>query len=108
MRTVDILYLITSVFLVLGLGILIRHAVQTYREATDEVFLHLAIGFTLIVGATLATSISALVTDFATPRLLLLSQNTIATIGYLFIVVSLGMHHRSQRKNRPSQGGTRS
>ncbi|MFB6149970.1 MAG: hypothetical protein ABEJ48_09930 [Halobacteriales archaeon] len=108
MRTVDILYLLTSVLLVIGLGVLIRHAVQAYREATDEVFLHLAIGFTLIVGSTLATSISAMITGFATPRLLLLSQNLIAALGYLFIVVSLGLHHRAQRKPRQHQSGTRS
>lgn len=89
MDTAGILYLIVNLVMVtLGLS-LVGMAAQAYLQTERVGMLHLAIGFSLIVAATGATAISALVTNFSDSQSLLIVHGGFSTVGYLAIMYSL-------------------
>jgi len=65
--------------------IMVGFAIQAYARSQTRALAALAIGFTLIVGASIATSVSALLTDFRRIQNILLFQTAITFGGYLVI-----------------------
>jgi len=89
MPLVEYLYVVSSGLLTLTGLTMVGLAVRAYQETENRPLIHLAIGFVFVVAATLATVISALLTNFANPRNILFVQSNISTVGYLFILYSL-------------------
>lgn len=67
-------------------------ALRAYRETERRSMVHLSIGFTVVAAATVATAISGLLSDFETPRGLLLVNSSMTTSGLLFVLYSLFVH----------------
>lgn len=67
-------------------------ALRAYRETERRSMVHLSIGFTVVAAATVATAISGLLSDFETPRSLLLVNSSMTTSGLLFVLYSLFSH----------------
>jgi len=79
------LLVVTTVGIV-GAGlIMIGFAIRAYARSQIRALAALAIGFTLIVGASISASVSALLTDFRGIRMILLFQTAITFGGYLVI-----------------------
>lgn len=79
------LLVVTTVGIV-GAGlVMVGFAIRAYARSQTRALAALAIGFTLIVGASIATSVSALLTDFRGIRNILLFQTAITFGGYLVI-----------------------
>jgi hypothetical protein len=89
MSIVEPLFVALSAALSLVCLVLVGAAVHAYVETEREVMVHLSLGFTLIVAATVATSLSALLNDFDNARSLLLVNNGFSMAGYLFVVYSV-------------------
>jgi hypothetical protein len=51
--------------------------------------IHISLGFSLIAAAAIATAISAFINDFTGVRSLLLVNNGLASLGFIFVVYSL-------------------
>lgn len=64
-------------------------AVRAYRATERKGLIHLSVGFTLLVAATLATTFSALITDFANARTMLVVDSGFSMAGYVFVVYSI-------------------
>lgn len=89
MEFAEALYLIiSSIYIVAGLA-LMNMGVQSYRETRKSAMMYLSMGFCLIVVAVMLTVVSALATGFQDGRSLLLVQNGISTLGFLFVVYSV-------------------
>lgn len=89
MNVLTLLYILSSVLLVVAGLLLVWMALRAYRETLRDAMIHLSLGFALIVAATASTSISALLTGFYPAKSLLLVNNGMASAGFLFIVYSL-------------------
>lgn len=89
MPIVEHLFLLTSLFLALAGLTMVGLAVRAYLETTRRAMIHLSIGFTLVAGGTIATTISAFLNDFETTRRLLLVNSGFSTFGYIFVIYSL-------------------
>ncbi|MDY6818318.1 MAG: hypothetical protein SVG88_06615 [Halobacteriales archaeon] len=89
MPIIENLYLATSALLSLAAFLMVVMAIRAYLKTTKDAMIHLSLGFTLIVGATVSTAISGFLIDFSSPRMLLLVNNSFSTFGYLFVVYSL-------------------
>lgn len=89
MPPIDSLLIASSTILVLAGFMMEAAAVRAYIRTERTVMLPLAIGFALIVAATLATVAVVFVSDYGNYRLLLFVQNGVAMIGYLFVVYSV-------------------
>lgn len=89
MRTIELLYALFSVTLATAGLAMVTMAVRAYQRTSRRAMLHLSVGFTLIVAAAIATTVSAFATDFTGTRLLLSVNYLITTIGYLFVMYSI-------------------
>lgn len=90
-RTVLIeqLYLLTTaVMAVAGLA-MVGFAIRAYARTPRAELVHLAIGFTLVVGAAVGTAISAFLTGFEGTTSLLAVNNGLTALGYLFVIYCL-------------------
>lgn len=86
MRTIESLYGLFSVTLsVAGLS-MVAFAVRAYRQTGRRTLFHLSIGFTFVVAAAIATTVSAFVYDFEGVRFLLSVNYLLSTIDFLFII----------------------
>lgn len=92
MQFVEGLYLATTVALVAAGLALVWFAIRAYAETRRQSMIYLSIGFTLVVGAAIATSVSAFVTDFQSVRSLLLVNSGLTASGFTFVVYSLIVH----------------
>lgn len=88
MALIDILYLVTSLSLAVAGLTMVGLATRAYLQTSRRAMIHLSVGFTLVVGGTLATTISfyAGVRD---PQRLLFVNSGFNTLGYVFVIYSL-------------------
>ncbi|ARS88972.1 DUF7521 family protein [Natrarchaeobaculum aegyptiacum] len=89
MELVEILYIVFSGTLIASGLVMAGMAVQAYAETERRSMVLLSIGFTLIVAAASATTISAFVNDFQNPRTLLTVNYFVTTLGFLAVIASL-------------------
>lgn len=89
MRTIELLYTLFSLTLATAGLSMVGLAVRAYQRTSRRAMLHLSVGFTLIVAAAIATTVSAFATDFTRTRLLLSVNYLITTVGYLFVMYSI-------------------
>lgn len=89
MNVIETLYLVFSGTLVLAGLTMVGMALRAYAQTQRQHMVHLSVGFTLIVGAAAATTISAFMNDFQNPQSLLTVNYFVTTLGFVFIVFSL-------------------
>jgi hypothetical protein len=89
MKVLTLAYLGSSFLLMMAGAVMVSMAIRAYRETLRRAMIHLSIGFTLVVAATASTVISTILTGFAPTRSLLLVNNGITSVGYIFVVYSL-------------------
>ena len=89
MQSMEVAYIVLSVALVIVGLTLVGMAARAYVETDRRSMLLLAVGFSLVVAAAVATTFSAFLTDFSQSRILLTVNYAVTTVGYLFIVFSV-------------------
>lgn len=89
MSPAEQLFLAFSGGLVVACLVLVGAAVRAYVQTERRVMIHLSIGFTLIVAATVATALGGLLSDFQNPRTILLVNNGFSMTGYVFVIYSV-------------------
>lgn len=89
MTLIELLYLVFSGTLAAAGLTMVGMAVRAYAQTERRPMVHLSIGFALIVGAAVATTISAFWNDFQNPQTLLTVNYFVTTLGFVFIVLSL-------------------
>lgn len=89
MQPIEGAYFAFSTVIVLASVAMVWNGVRAYTHSPRSAMIHLVIGFTLIAAATLATLISALITDFTPTRSLLAVNSGITACGFLFILYSV-------------------
>lgn len=89
MQLIESLYAVFSVTLAGGGLAMVVMAMRAYQRTSRRSMLHLSIGFTLIVAAAVATTVSAFLGDFENSRRLLTVNYLITTMGYLFVISSI-------------------
>ncbi|MFP8954623.1 hypothetical protein ACLI4Z_16895 (plasmid) [Natrialbaceae archaeon A-arb3/5] len=89
MQPIEILYIIFSGTVIATGLVMAGMAVQAYAETERRAMIFLSIGFTLIVAAATATTISAFVSDFQNPRTLLTVNYFVTTLGFAAVILSL-------------------
>ncbi|OUJ18346.1 putative membrane protein [Methanonatronarchaeum thermophilum] len=89
METIEILYIIFSATLSISGLILVGISLRAYKRTYRTDMILLSLGFALIVSAAIGTTISAFLSNFAHPQLLLTINYFITTIGFLLLITSL-------------------
>ncbi|WGI18001.1 hypothetical protein [Methanonatronarchaeum sp. AMET-Sl] len=89
METIEILYIIFSITLSISGLLLVAFSLRAYKRTYRTDMILLSLGFALIVSAAIGTTISAFLSDFAYPQLLLTINYFITTIGFLCLIYSL-------------------
>lgn len=89
MKGLTLAYMGSSFLLMMAGLVMVGMAVRAYQETLRRAMIHLSIGFALVVAATASTVISTFLNGFAPARSLLLVNNGITSVGYLFVVYSL-------------------
>jgi hypothetical protein len=89
MQPMEVVYVVLSVALVVVGLTLVALAARAYLETENRAMLLLAIGFSLVVAAAVATTFSAFLTDFTRSPVLLTVNYAVTTVGYVFIVTSV-------------------
>jgi glycerol uptake facilitator-like aquaporin len=89
MKPITFAYVGSSALLIMAGGVMVWMALRAYRETLRRAMIHLSIGFALVVAATASTVISTYLNGFDPARSLLLVNNGITSLGYLFVVYSL-------------------
>lgn len=88
-QLVEILYIVFSITLTIAGLSMVWMGVRAYKRTEREDMIHLSVGFMLIVGAAIGTTISAFLTNFEESRSLLTVNYLITTVGFLFVMYSL-------------------
>ena len=83
------LYLLFSAGLVVAGLSLVGAAIRAYITTERKAMIYLSGGFPLVVAATVATALGALITDFQNVRTLLLVHNGFSMGGYIFVLYSV-------------------
>ena len=89
MELAEGLYLFVTLALVVAGLTMVTLALQAYRHTERYAMIHLSIGFSLVVAAAVATSISAFLTEFTATPSLLTVNNGLTALGFVFVVYSL-------------------
>lgn len=89
MKVLTLAYIGSSLLLMTAGTVMVGMAIRAYRETLRRAMIHLSLGFTLVVAATASTVISTLLTGFSPTRMLLLVNNGLTSMGYIFVVYSL-------------------
>lgn len=89
MQTIEQLYVVFSITLATAGLSMVGFAVRAYDRTSRRAMFHLSVGFTLIVAAAIATTVSAFLTRFEETRTLLSVNYLITTVGYLFVIYSI-------------------
>ncbi len=87
-------YLVVSAVLAVTGLTMVGAAVRAYIHTKKRAMVHLSLGFTFVVAATVATALSAFLVDFRTTRSLLLVNNGFATLGFFAIIYSMVAYDR--------------
>ena len=89
MLVVEYLYFAATGILVVSGLTMVGMAIKAYLRTTRRSMIHISLGFSLIAAAAIATAISAFINDFSGVRSLLLVNNGMASLGFIFVVYSL-------------------
>ncbi len=89
MDLIDVFYVLFSSTVILSGLVMAGMAVQAYASTERKSMIYLSIGFTLIVGAVTATTISGFISDFHNPRTLLTVNYFVMTLGFVSVIASL-------------------
>jgi len=89
MTTLDPLLLTVTGGLILAGLIMVGAGVRAYHQTGQRVMIYLAIGFGLVVTATLVSAGSVLLMEVQNVRTLLLVNNSFSLFGYSFVVYSV-------------------
>lgn len=89
MTPVESLFVLFSAGLVAAGLTLVGAAVRAYVATERPVMIYLSIGFTLIVAATVATVLGAIISDFRYARTILMVNNGVTMFGYAFVLYSV-------------------
>lgn len=89
MSVVEPLFLAFSAGLILAGLAMVGTAVRAYVQTRHQVMIYLSLGFTLIVAATAATVLGAIISNFGNVRMLLLVNNGFSMGGYLLVMYSV-------------------
>lgn len=89
MELIQALYVIFSGTLALAGLSVVGLALRAYYQTNRMAMLHLSIGFVLIVGAAMSTTISAFLLEFSDATSLLTVNYGITTLGYVFVIYSI-------------------
>lgn len=89
MLPTEVLYGVFSVTLIAAGLTMVGLAVRAYQQTSLHSMMHLSLGFTLIVAAAIATTISAFLNGFEGTRSLLTVNYFITTVGYVFVIYSI-------------------
>ncbi|GAB3318200.1 hypothetical protein EI982_06610 [Haloplanus rallus] len=89
MLVVESLYFAATAVLVVSGLTMVGMAIKAYLQTTRRAMIHVSLGFSLIAAAAIATAISAFINDFNGVRSLLLVNNGLASLGFIFVVYSL-------------------
>jgi hypothetical protein len=92
MGLVENIFVITSGGLIVAGLVMVGAAVQAYVQTERCGMVYLSVGFTLIVAATAATALGAILTNFAHTRTLLIVNNGFSMCGYLFVIYSVFLY----------------
>jgi hypothetical protein len=68
MQPTGLLYTVFSLSLTVAGLSMVEFAVRTYRRTSQPALFHLSVGFTFVVAASLATTVSAFLLDFESIR----------------------------------------
>lgn len=85
----DLIYVASSAALTLAGLTMVALASHAYGETERVEMLHLALGFSLVVSAAMATTGAAYLGNFRNTAVLLTVHNAVATLGYGFIIYSV-------------------
>ncbi|MGM0397491.1 MAG: DUF7521 family protein [Halobacteriota archaeon] len=86
---VEFAYAATSLVLALAGITMVALATHAYATTERREMLFLALGFSLVVAAAIATTVSAFLNDFQNTVGLLTVHNAIASLGYAFVIYSV-------------------
>lgn len=87
---ITVAYLGSSAVLVLAGLIMVGMAVRAYRETERRAMMHLSVGFTIVVAATAGTAVAVFLSGATgTPLTVLMVNNGLTSVGYVFVVYSL-------------------
>lgn len=89
LTTMELVYVLFSIALSLAGLAMVAFASNAYLQTKRREMLLLALGFSTIVAAAIATTVSAFVQGFDNAVVLLTVNYAITTIGYLFIIASV-------------------
>lgn len=89
MQLIETLYVVFSITLSAAGLSMVGLSVRAYQQTSRQSMFHLSIGFTLIVGAAIATTVSAFLTQFENSRMLLTVEYAFFTVGFLFVIYSI-------------------
>jgi hypothetical protein len=90
MDVITLAYLGSSTVLVLAGLIMVGLAVRAYRHTERRAMMHLSVGFTIVVAATAGTAIAVFLSGATgTARTVLMVNNGLTSVGYVFVVYSL-------------------
>ena len=88
--TITAAYLGSSAVLVVAGLIMVGMAVRAYRQTERRSMMYLSVGFTIVVAATAGTAIAVFASGATgTARTVLMVNNGLTSIGYVFVVYSL-------------------
>jgi uncharacterized membrane protein YadS len=89
LSALELLYVVFSVTLTLSGLMMVALAANAYLQTERREMLTLAIGFSIIVAAAIATTVSAFKQNFTNTIVLLTTNYAITTFGYLFVIDSV-------------------
>ena len=82
----ETLYAVFSVIVSMVGLMLVAIATRAYANTNRQELLYLAVGFTFVVAAAIATTVTAFLWDFQGIRIILTVNYGITTLGFTFIV----------------------
>ena len=89
MQLTESLYVLFSITLATAGLAMVSLSVRAYQRTSYRSMMHLSIGFTFIVAAAIATTVSAFLNGFEGTRVLLMVNYLISTVGYVFVIYSI-------------------
>lgn len=89
MTVIENLFLAFSAGLVIAGLTMVAAAMRAYAHTERRGMIHLSLGFTLIVAATVATAIGAILNNFENTRTLLMVNNGFSMFGYILVMYSV-------------------